>query len=89
MAVQACSRAATGRLAAAVVLEGGRVVGPGTGHGGAGVAGAEPSGGGQLASADRRTPALMVVRTIGQGIHAILPFSDLRPRFVDWGPVPS
>ena len=33
--------------------------------------------------------ALMVMRTNGQGMHAILPFSDFRPRFVDWGPVPS
>jgi Tol biopolymer transport system component len=31
--------------------------------------------------------ALMVMRTGGQGVHAILPFSDLRPRFIDWGPV--
>jgi hypothetical protein len=29
------------------------------------------------------------MRTNGQGMHAILPFSDLRPRFMDWGPVPS
>jgi Tol biopolymer transport system component len=33
--------------------------------------------------------ALMVMRTEGQGKHAILPFSDLHPRFIDWGPVPS
>ena len=33
--------------------------------------------------------AMMVIRTDGQGMHAILPFSDLRPRFIDWGPVPS
>jgi Tol biopolymer transport system component len=30
--------------------------------------------------------ALMVVRTNGQGLHAILPFSDFRPRSIDWGP---
>jgi Tol biopolymer transport system component len=33
--------------------------------------------------------AMMVIRTDGQGMHAILPFSDFRPRFIDWGPVPS
>ena len=33
--------------------------------------------------------ALMVIRTGGQGMHAIIPFSDFRPRFIDWGPVPS
>jgi Tol biopolymer transport system component len=33
--------------------------------------------------------ALMVMRTNGQGLHAILPFSDFRPRSIDWGPVPS
>ena len=33
--------------------------------------------------------ALMVMRTDGQGMHAILPFSDFRPRSIDWGPVPS
>lgn len=33
--------------------------------------------------------ALMVMRTEGQGKHAILPFSDFRPRSIDWGPVPS
>jgi Tol biopolymer transport system component len=33
--------------------------------------------------------ALMVMRTNGQGMHAILPFSDFRPRSIDWGPVPS
>ena len=33
--------------------------------------------------------ALMVMRTGGQGMHAIIPFSDFRPRFIDWGPVPS
>jgi Tol biopolymer transport system component len=32
--------------------------------------------------------ALMVMGTDGQGAHAILPFSDFAPRFVDWGPVP-
>ena len=31
--------------------------------------------------------ALMVMRTDGQGAHAILPFSGFRPRFIDWGPV--
>jgi Tol biopolymer transport system component len=30
--------------------------------------------------------ALMIVRTDGQGAHAVLPFSSFRPRFVDWGP---
>ncbi len=30
--------------------------------------------------------ALMVMRTDGQGAHAILPFSDFRPRYIDWGP---
>jgi dipeptidyl aminopeptidase/acylaminoacyl peptidase len=33
--------------------------------------------------------ALMVMRTDGQGMHAILPFSDFRARSIDWGPVPS
>jgi Tol biopolymer transport system component len=33
--------------------------------------------------------ALMVMRTDGQGMRAILPFSDFIPRFIDWGPVPS
>src|SRR5262245_52492023 len=33
--------------------------------------------------------ALMVMRTDGQGMHAITRFSDFRPRFMDWGPVPS
>jgi Tol biopolymer transport system component len=33
--------------------------------------------------------AMMVMRTDGQGMHAILPFSDFRPRSMDWGPVPS
>jgi Tol biopolymer transport system component len=33
--------------------------------------------------------ALMAMRTDGQGMHAILPFSNFRPRFIDWGPVPS
>jgi Tol biopolymer transport system component len=33
--------------------------------------------------------ALMVMRTDGQGMHAILPFSEFRPRSIDWGPVPS
>jgi Tol biopolymer transport system component len=33
--------------------------------------------------------ALMVMRTEGQGTHAILPFSDFQARFIDWGPVPS
>ncbi len=33
--------------------------------------------------------ALMRMRTEGQGKHAILPFSDFRPRNIDWGPVPS
>lgn len=33
--------------------------------------------------------ALMVMRSDGQGMHAIIPFSDFRPRFIDWGPVPS
>ena len=33
--------------------------------------------------------AMMVMRTDGQGKHAILPFSDFRPRSMDWGPVPS
>jgi Tol biopolymer transport system component len=32
--------------------------------------------------------ALMVMRTGGQGMHAILPFSDFRPRNIDWGPRP-
>jgi Tol biopolymer transport system component len=30
--------------------------------------------------------ALMIVRTDGQGAHAVLPFSSFRPRFIDWGP---
>jgi len=30
--------------------------------------------------------ALMIVRTDGQGAHIVLPFSSLRPRFIDWGP---
>ena len=30
--------------------------------------------------------ALMVMRTDGQGAHAILPFSDFAARFIDWGP---
>ena len=33
--------------------------------------------------------AMMVMRTNGQGMHAILPFSDFRPRSMDWGPVRS
>ena len=33
--------------------------------------------------------AMMVMRTDGQGKHAIIPFSDFRPRSMDWGPVPS
>jgi Tol biopolymer transport system component len=33
--------------------------------------------------------ALMIVRTDGQGAHAVLPFSSFRPRFIDWGPAPS
>jgi Tol biopolymer transport system component len=33
--------------------------------------------------------ALKVMRTDGQAKHAILPFSDFRPRFVDWGPRPT
>ena len=33
--------------------------------------------------------ALMIVRADGQGTHAVLPFSSFRPRFIDWGPVPS
>jgi Tol biopolymer transport system component len=31
--------------------------------------------------------ALMIVRTNGRGAHTLLPFSDFRPRFIDWGPV--
>jgi hypothetical protein len=31
----------------------------------------------------------MVMRSDGQGMHAIIPFSDFAPRFIDWGPVPS
>jgi Tol biopolymer transport system component len=31
---------------------------------------------------------LMVMRTGGQGKHAILPFSEFKPRSIDWGPVP-
>jgi Tol biopolymer transport system component len=30
--------------------------------------------------------ALMIARTDGQGAHAVLRFSSLRPRFIDWGP---
>jgi len=30
--------------------------------------------------------ALMVMRTNGKAVHAVLPFSELRPRFIDWGP---
>ncbi len=30
--------------------------------------------------------ALMVMRTNGQGAHALLPFSSFRPRYIDWGP---
>jgi Tol biopolymer transport system component len=30
--------------------------------------------------------ALMIARTNGQGAHAVLRFSSLRPRFIDWGP---
>jgi Tol biopolymer transport system component len=30
--------------------------------------------------------ALMIVRTDGQGAHAVLPFSSFRPRNIDWGP---
>jgi Tol biopolymer transport system component len=30
--------------------------------------------------------ALMIMRTDGQGDHAILRFSSLKPRFIDWGP---
>jgi Tol biopolymer transport system component len=30
--------------------------------------------------------ALMIMRTNGQGAHAVLPFSSLRPRYIDWGP---
>jgi TolB protein len=30
--------------------------------------------------------ALMIVRTDGQGAHAILPYSSFRPRYMDWGP---
>lgn len=30
--------------------------------------------------------ALMIVRTDGQGAHAVLPFSSFRPRLIDWGP---
>jgi hypothetical protein len=30
--------------------------------------------------------ALMVMRTDGQGAHAVLPFSPFRPRNIDWGP---
>jgi Tol biopolymer transport system component len=33
--------------------------------------------------------ALMIVRTDGQGAHAVLPFSSLRPRYIDWGPTPK
>jgi Tol biopolymer transport system component len=32
--------------------------------------------------------ALMVMRTGGQGMHAILPFSDFLPRNIDWGSRP-
>lgn len=30
--------------------------------------------------------ALTIVRTDGQGAHAVLPFSSFRPSFIDWGP---
>ena len=30
--------------------------------------------------------ALMIVRTSGHDAHAVLRFSSLRPRFIDWGP---
>jgi Tol biopolymer transport system component len=33
--------------------------------------------------------ALMRMRTDGQGKHAILRFSDFKPRSIDWGPVPN
>ena len=54
--------------AAAVVLEDGWWLGVELGHEGAGVAGAEPSGGGQLASADRRAVGAEVgVDALGLG----------------------
>jgi hypothetical protein len=91
MTVQACSKAATRRLAAArsagavvvmvppqgarrlggaaaVVLEGDWWLGVELGQQGAGVAGAEPSSGGQLASADRRAVGAKVgVGALGLG----------------------
>lgn len=33
--------------------------------------------------------ALMIVRPDGHGAHQVLPFSSLRPRFIDWGPTPT
>jgi Tol biopolymer transport system component len=33
--------------------------------------------------------SLMVMNRDGNGMHAILPFSDFKPRFIDWGPVPT
>lgn len=33
--------------------------------------------------------ALELIHPDGSDMHAILPFSDLRPRFIDWGPEPS
>ena len=33
--------------------------------------------------------ALELIHPDGTDLHAILPFSDFRPRFIDWGPTPS
>jgi len=33
--------------------------------------------------------ALMVMNTDGHAMRVVLPFSDFRPRFIDWGPVSS
>jgi hypothetical protein len=52
--------------------------------------GSAPQGeGGRMKRESGDQSALMVMRTDGQGMHAITPFSDFRPRFIDWGPVPS
>jgi Tol biopolymer transport system component len=38
---------------------------------------------------DHGSYALYRVRPDGNALHAILPLSDLRPRFIDWGPAAS
>jgi Tol biopolymer transport system component len=38
---------------------------------------------------DHGQHALRVVRPDGTGLRTILPFSDFRPRGIDWGPAPS